>query len=67
MHMKKRIFSIALLFVMTVSLLCGCGKEKLYGNIVDSFIKNKPDFLKIIEDSFGIIIQDNQVCQIINE
>lgn len=30
--MKKRIFSIALLFVMTVSLLCGCGKEKLYGD-----------------------------------
>lgn len=29
--MRKRIFSIALLFVMTLCLLCGCGKEKTYG------------------------------------
>lgn len=29
--MRKRIFSIALLFVMTLCLLCGCGSEKTYG------------------------------------
>jgi len=29
--MRKRIFSIALLFVMTICLLCGCGAEKTYG------------------------------------
>lgn len=45
--MRKRIFSIALLFVMTLCLLCGCGSEKTYGGLTKDQLEM--DTLSIVQ------------------
>ena len=46
--MRKRIFSIALLLVMTFTLLCGCGAEKTYGGYTKDQLQG--DALNIVQE-----------------
>lgn len=54
--MRKRIFSIALLFVMTLCLLCGCGSEKTYGGFTKDELEMET--LQIIQTLSGCTPED---------
>ncbi len=54
--MRKRIFSIALLFVMTICLLCGCGAEKTYGGYTKDDLEMEA--LSIVQTLSGCTSED---------